>query len=42
MQRVGSAFKSHHVPLVGRVTVERVTAMLEYVMMSYILEACKF
>ncbi|CAE7866768.1 RRP6, partial [Symbiodinium microadriaticum] len=38
MQRVGSAFKAHHVPLVGRVTVERVTAMLEYVMMSYILE----
>eukprot|EP00439_Symbiodinium_sp_Y106_P012117 s7589_g1.t2 len=38
MQRVGSAFNSHHVPLVGRVTVERVTAMLEYVMMSYILE----
>ena len=39
MHRVASAFKANNVPLVGRVSVEKVTAVLEYVMRSYILEA---
>ncbi|CAJ1341643.1 unnamed protein product [Effrenium voratum] len=38
MQRVSAAFKAKKVPLVGRVTVEHLASMLDYVMMSYILE----
>lgn len=39
MQRVSAAFRAKHVPLVGKVSVEQLGTLLDYVMMSYILEA---
>ena len=38
MQRVSAAFRAHKVPLVGKVSVEQLGKLLDYVMMSYILE----
>lgn len=38
MQRVSQAFKAKKMALVGRVGREKLAEMLEYVMMSYILE----
>eukprot|EP00434_Breviolum_minutum_P044980 symbB.v1.2.040238.t1/scaffold7092.1/size13377/2 len=38
MQRVSAAFRAKHVPLVGKVSVEQLGTLLDYVMMSYILE----
>ena len=38
MQRVLQAFKAKKMPLVGRIQKEKLAEMLEYVMMSYILE----
>lgn len=38
MQRVSAAFRAKRMPLVGKVSVEQLGKLLDYVMMSYILE----
>lgn len=38
MQRVSAAFRAKRMPLVGKVSVEELGKLLDYVMMSYILE----
>ena len=38
MQRVSAAFRAKRMSLVGKVSVEQLGKLLDYVMMSYILE----